>query len=95
MSLTPDDVKKIAHLARLGINESDMDDYASNLSNILHLVDQMNSIDTSNVSPMAHPQDVCQRLRADDVLEENQRERFQKIAPLTENGLYLVPQVIE
>ena len=95
MSLTPDDVKKIAHLARLGINESDIDDYASNVSNILNLVEQMNSIDTSNVSPMAHPQDVCQRLRADDVLEENQRERFQKIAPLTENGLYLVPQVIE
>ena len=95
MSLTPDDVKKIAHLARLGINESDIDDYASNLSNILDLVEQMNSIDTSNVSPMAHPQDVSQRLRADEVLEENQRERFQKIAPLTENGLYLVPQVIE
>ena len=95
MSLTPDDVKKIAHLARLGINESDIDDYASNLSNILHLVEQMNSIDTSNVSPMAHPQDVCQRLRADEVMEDNQRERFQKIAPLTENGLYLVPQVIE
>ena len=95
MSLTPDDVKKIAHLARLGINESDIDVYASNLSNILDLVEQMNSIDTSNVSPMAHPQDVSQRLRADEVLEENQRERFQKIAPLTENGLYLVPQVIE
>ena len=95
MSLTPDDVKKIAHLARLGINDSDIDDYASNLSNILHLVEQMNSIDTSNVSPMAHPQDVCQRLRADEVMEDNQRERFQKIAPLTENGLYLVPQVIE
>lgn len=95
MSLTPDDVKKIAHLARLGINESDIDDYASNLSNILNLVEQMNSIDTSNVSPMAHPQDVCQRLRADEVLEDNQRERFQKVAPLTENGLYLVPQVIE
>ena len=95
MSLTPDDVKKIAHLARLGINESDIDDYASNLSNILNLVEQMNSIDTSNVSPMAHPQDVCQRLRTDEVLEDNQRERFQKVAPLTENGLYLVPQVIE
>ena len=95
MSLTADDVKKIAHLARLGINESDIDDYAGNLSSILHLVEQMNSIDTSDVTPMAHPQDVSQRLRADEVHEENQRERFQKIAPLTENGLYLVPQVIE
>ena len=95
MSLGPEDVKKIAHLARLEINDSDIDDYASNLSNILDLVEQMNSIDTSNVSPMAHPQDVGQRLRTDEVLEENQRERFQKIAPLTENGLYLVPKVIE
>ncbi|MDH5471895.1 MAG: Asp-tRNA(Asn)/Glu-tRNA(Gln) amidotransferase subunit GatC [Gammaproteobacteria bacterium] len=95
MSLGPDEVKKIAHLARLGINESDIDDYASNLSNILDLVAQMNSIDTRNVPPMAHPQDVGQRLRADEVLEENQRDRFQKIAPQTENGLYLVPKVIE
>ena len=95
MSLGPDDVTKIAHLARLDINESDIDDYASNLSNILDLVEQMNSIDTSNVAPMAHPQDLGQRLRADEVLEENQRERFQKVAPLTENGLYLVPKVIE
>lgn len=95
MSLGPDDVKKIAHLARLDINESDIEDYASNLSNILDLVEQMNSIDTSNVTPMAHPQDLGQRLRADEVLEENQREQFQKIAPATENGLYLVPKVIE
>ena len=95
MSLGPDEVKKIAHLARLGINESDIDDYASNLSNILDLVAQMNSIDTTNVPPMAHPQDLGQRLRADEVLEENQRERFQAIAPQTENGLYLVPKVIE
>ena len=95
MSLEADDVKKIAHLARLNINESDIDDYATNLSSILDLVEQMNSIDTSNVPPMAHPQDLAQRLRADEVLEENQRERFQNIAPATENGLYLVPKVIE
>ncbi|MDH5764550.1 MAG: Asp-tRNA(Asn)/Glu-tRNA(Gln) amidotransferase subunit GatC [Gammaproteobacteria bacterium] len=95
MSLKADDVKKIAHLARLNINESDIDDYATNLSSILDLVEQMNSIDTSNVTPMAHPQDLAQRLRPDEVLEENQRERFQKIAPATENGLYLVPKVIE
>lgn len=95
MSLGPDDVKNIAHLARLNINESDIDNYASSLSSILDLVEQMNSVDTTDVTPMAHPLDVAQRLREDEVLETNQRDRFQKVAPLTENGLYLVPKVIE
>ena len=95
MSLGPDDVKNIAHLARLSIEETDIDHYASSLSSILDLVAQMNSIDTSNVTPMAHPLDVAQRLRADEVLEHDQREQFQAIAPQTENGLYLVPKVIE
>ncbi len=95
MSLGPDDVKKIAHLARLDINESDIAGYADNLSSILDLVEQMNSVDTTGVVPMAHPQDVAQRLRPDEVLEDNQRDKFQSIAPLTEAGLYLVPKVIE
>ena len=95
MSLGPDDVKSIAHLARLDIEEKNIEGYASSLSSILDLVEQMNEVDTSNVQPMAHPMDVSQRLRADEVLEENQREAFQKIAPKTEDGLYLVPKVIE
>jgi aspartyl-tRNA(Asn)/glutamyl-tRNA(Gln) amidotransferase subunit C len=95
MSLGPDDVKSIAHLARLDIDEKNIEGYASSLSSILGLVEQMNEVDTTNVEPMAHPMDVNQRLRADEVLEENQRENFQKIAPKTEDGLYLVPQVIE
>ena len=95
MSLGPDEVKNIAHLARLNIDESDIEAMAKNLSSILDLVEQMNAVDTSNVTPMAHPQDIAQRLRADEVLETNQREHFQKIAPQTENGLYLVPKVIE
>ena len=95
MSLGPDDVKNIAHLARLNINESDIEQYASSLSSILDLVEQMNSVNTEGVTPMAHPLDVAQRLRDDEVLESNQREDFQKIAPATENGLYLVPKVIE
>ncbi len=95
MSLGPDDVKSIAHLARLEIEEKNISDYASNLSSILDLVEQMNAVDTTDVKPMAHPMDVSQRLRADEVLEENQREVFQKVAPKTEDGLYLVPQVIE
>lgn len=95
MSLGPDDVKKIAHLARIEINEADIRGYADSLSSILDLVEQMNSVDTLGVLPMAHPQDVAQRLRADEVLETNQRDKFQAIAPQTEAGLYLVPQVIE
>ena len=95
MSLGPDDVKNIAHLALLDIDEKNLEGYTSSLSSILGLVEQMNEVDTNNVKPMAHPMDVSQRLRADEVLEVNQREAFQKIAPKTEDGLYLVPQVIE
>ncbi len=95
MSLDKQDVEKIAHLARLAINENDVPAYAQNLSNILDLVEQMNSVDTDNVEPMAHPTDAVQRLREDEVRETNQRERFQKIAPQVEDGLYLVPKVIE
>jgi aspartyl-tRNA(Asn)/glutamyl-tRNA(Gln) amidotransferase subunit C len=95
MSLGPDDVKQIAHLARLQIDEQNIEGYASSLSNILDMVEQMNEVDTTDVQPMAHPMDVAQRLRADEVLEENQRDAFQAIAPKTENGLYLVPRVIE
>ena len=95
MSLEADDVKSIAHLARLDIEEKNIEGYANSLTSILDLVDQMNAVDTTDVQPMAHPMDVTQRLRADEVLEENQREAFQKIAPKTEDGLYLVPKVIE
>ena len=95
MSLDKNDVEKIAHLARLAIAESDIPGYAGSLSSILELVEQMDAVDTENVTPMAHPQDAFQRLRADVVTEENQREHFQEIAPQVENGLYLVPLVIE
>jgi aspartyl-tRNA(Asn)/glutamyl-tRNA(Gln) amidotransferase subunit C len=95
MSLDKTDVQKIAHLARLAINENDIPDYARDLNNIFSLVEQMNDADTSDVNPMAHPLDAHQRLRADVVTETNQREIFQSIAPKTEDGVYLVPQVIE
>lgn len=95
MSLDRTDVDKIAHLARLQIEEQDNPEYAQNLSNILDLVDQMQAVDTSNVSPMAHPLDAVQRLRSDSVTEENQRENLQSVAPAVENGLFLVPKVIE
>jgi aspartyl-tRNA(Asn)/glutamyl-tRNA(Gln) amidotransferase subunit C len=95
MSLDAEQVKKIAHLARLEINEADIPGYADTLSNILDLVDQMAAVNTDDVEPMAHPMDASQRLRADVVTETNNREQFQAVAPKTEDGLYLVPQVIE
>ena len=95
MSLGPAEVAKIAHLARLAIREQDAPTYARNLSAILDLVAQMNTVDTTGVAPMAHPLDMAQRLRADEVTEPNQREHFQAIAPRVETGLYLVPKVIE
>jgi aspartyl-tRNA(Asn)/glutamyl-tRNA(Gln) amidotransferase subunit C len=95
MSLTANDVKKIAHLARLGIAEQDVDHYAKDLSGILDLMTQMGQQDTAGVTPMAHPLDQMQRLREDIVTETDQREHFQAIAPQTEAGLYLVPKVID
>jgi aspartyl-tRNA(Asn)/glutamyl-tRNA(Gln) amidotransferase subunit C len=95
MSLDTDDIKAIAKLARLNIDEADVPSYATNLSNILDLVEQMNSVDTEGVVPMSHPLDVDQRLREDKVTETDQRDEFQKGAPATQDGLYLVPKVIE
>ena len=95
MSIKIDEVKKIAKLACLNINDADMASYAGDLSNILGLVEQMNAVDTSGVEPMSHPLDSVQRLREDVVTDTNRREEFQAIAPMTEDGLYLVPKVIE
>ncbi len=95
MSLDKADVEKIAHLARLAIDDKDIPHYAHDLSNIFDLVAQMNDADTQDILPMAHPLDANQRLRADSVTETDQREQFQSIAPKTEAGVYLVPQVIE
>ena len=95
MALDKNDVEKIAHLARLQINDTDIAEVAQRISNILGMIDQMQSVDTSAVSPMAHPFDAGQRLRADQVTETNQRDFYQRIAPATQDGLYLVPKVIE
>ncbi len=95
MSITPEEVRKIAHLARLQINDDEVDQYAVELSNIISFVEKMNTADTQDIEPMAHPLDIIQRLREDKVTETNQREKFQTIAPRAEKGLYLVPKVIE
>lgn len=95
MSLHRTDIEKIAHLARLAVTEEDIPRYVRELSNILHMMEQMNSVNTHAVVPMAHPMEAGQRLRADEITETDQREHFQSIAPQVEAGLYLVPKVIE
>jgi aspartyl-tRNA(Asn)/glutamyl-tRNA(Gln) amidotransferase subunit C len=95
MALSAVEVKKIAHLARLGIEAQHVNAYAQDLSGILDLVAQMNELNTESVVPMAHPLDQTQRLRPDVIAETNQRAAFQAIAPQVEAGLYLVPKVIE
>lgn len=96
MSLTPEDVQKIGHLARLNLSPEDISLYAPQLVNILDFIAQMDQVDTSDIEPMAHPfLNASQRLRPDVVTETNSREIFQEIAPQVEAGLYLVPKVIE
>jgi aspartyl-tRNA(Asn)/glutamyl-tRNA(Gln) amidotransferase subunit C len=95
MSLTTDDVKKVARLARLAMSEQEILAAQAQLNNIFDLIAEMQAVDTTGIEPMSHAQDVVQRLRADVVTESDQRELFQSIAPQVEAGLYLVPQVIE
>lgn len=95
MSLNSDDVAKIAHLARLAVTAGEGEAMSRDLSNILDLVAQMESVDTGGVEPMAHPLEMQQRLRPDEVTETDQRELYMSNAPLAEGGLFLVPKVIE
>ena len=95
MSITHDEIKKIAHLARIKITEEEADATIKKLSSILNLIENMKKVDTTNIAPMSHGQSVTQRLREDIVTEKNQREKLQKIAPEVSGGLYIVPQVIE
>lgn len=101
MSITNADVRKVASLARLAMSEAEIETARSQLAGIFDLIAEMQAVDTRNIAPMSHAQDVSQRLRADVVTEGNQRELFQSLAPAykgspqVEAGLYLVPQVIE
>lgn len=95
MSLTLDQVKRIAHLARIEIGDEEALATQGQLNGIFQLIEQMQAVDTAGIEPMAHAQDLAQRLRADAVSEENRRAAFQVVAPETEAGLYLVPKVIE
>jgi len=95
VSLSPDAVRKVAYLARLQLDQQRVPEYARELSGILDMVDKLEQSDTRDVAPMAHPLDLPARLREDAVTETDRREAFQAVAPQVEEGLYLVPRVIE
>jgi aspartyl-tRNA(Asn)/glutamyl-tRNA(Gln) amidotransferase subunit C len=95
MSLSPEEVKKIAHLARLAVDTDQLAKLGRELSTILDLVAQMDAAEADDVVPMAHPLEMAQRLRDDAVTETNRRDAYQANAPAVENGLFLVPKVIE
>ena len=96
MSLTRQDVEKIAHLARLSITEQEMPVYVTSLSSIVDFVDELSRADVGGVEPMAHPLDgQRQRFRPDVATEADQHEKYQRNAPSVQAGLYVVPRVIE
>jgi len=95
MSLDKSEIQKIAWLARLGIDKDDIASYCDELTDILNLMEQMNSLDTTEIVPLAHPLEVFSRLRVDNVTENDQRENFQADSSKTKDGYYIVPKVIE
>lgn len=99
MALTPDDIRRIAHLARLELAEAEGERMLAQINGFFGIVEAMRAVDTTGVEPLAHPvaafQDVQLRLRADQASEPNQREANQRSAPAVERGLFLVPKVIE
>lgn len=95
MTIDHSTISSVAHLARLSISETEARKTVDKIASILALIDQIQAVDTSHIEPTAHPLDTVQRLRPDAVTETDQREQLQENAPATENGLFLVPRVIE
>lgn len=95
MALTIDDVRRVAHLARVAVDDAEAAAALEQLSGIFKLIEQMQAVGTGGIMPMAHAQDLVLRLRDDAVTEQDQRAQFQAVAPQVEAGLYLVPKVIE
>lgn len=95
MGLTSDDIKRLAHLARIDVDSAAVSDVRNKLDAILGLIDELQAIDTTGVTPMAHAQDVALPLREDVVTESDHHQRYQREAPAVAEGLYLVPKVIE
>ena len=95
MAIEQDEIEKVAELARIRISDDELGPVTDRITEILQMMDRLQTVDTDNVEPMANPMDATQQLRPDEVTEGNQRDTFQKIAPSVEDGLYLVPKVID
>jgi aspartyl-tRNA(Asn)/glutamyl-tRNA(Gln) amidotransferase subunit C len=95
MALSDDQVRRLARLARIAIRPEDAAPVLERLNRVLGLIDQLRAVDTQGIEPMSHALDLVQRLRPDEVSEQDQRDRYQAVAPSTDKGLYLVPKVIE
>lgn len=95
MSISKDTICKVAHLARINLNEEEIPKITQSITDILNLIDKMQAIDTSNIEPLANPHDATQRLREDCVTAINERDKLMQNAPNAQNGLFLVPKVIE
>ena len=95
MALTLDDVRRVAHLARIEISDEGAASVLHDLARIFELIERMQAVDVTGIEPMSHAQDLMLRLRNDAVTEEDQHALFQSVAPQVEGGLYLVPKVIE
>lgn len=95
VTLSAKDIEYIAHLARLEVDQNELPAYAEKLGKIIDFIDELAAADTGEILPMAHPLDMRQRLRADEVTETDQRDHYQENAPETSNGLYVVPRVVE
>ena len=95
MGIERNEIEKLATLSRIAIDEGTISDVARRLDSVLQLVDQLQAADTIGIDTMAHPMQAIQRLRDDRVSELNQRDALQAIAPAVEDGLFLVPKVIE
>ena len=95
MEVTEEVVRNIAELVQLKVNDADLKQLGKGMQNILALADQMQAVNTDGVEPVSNPLDASQKLRPDEITEENQRELFQSLAPATEAGLYLVPRVVD
>lgn len=95
MSLSDDQIRRIARLARIAIRPEESAEVVTRLNRMLGLIDEMRAVDTAGIEPMSHALDLVQRLRPDEVSESDRREAYQAVAPAVEDGLYLVPKVIE
>ena len=95
MSLSDDQIRRLARLARLAIRPDETRAVAGRLNRVLSLIDQLQAVDTVGIEPMSHALDLVQRLRPDEVTDSDQRGRYQSVAPAVEDGLYLVPKVLD